>query len=136
MTSEQWDKLTDEEKRIKIAELCGLTIRKQAVGTGYYCWSEERNRKLVELDVAGQETFDDGMLPFPDYLHDLNAMHEAWLTLNSFQKTEHINWLNKICTPVNGDQIIACCNATAAQRAKAFVLTLTEGDNEHTASRN
>jgi hypothetical protein len=97
-----------EEQRIAIAEACGWT---EVDWNGVYQdWlgvppNEERDRH-----------------PIPDYLNDLNAMHEAVETLRGkdgpqwfdFQRTLMIqcgSWMN-------------CIQASAAQRAEAFLRTL------------
>jgi hypothetical protein len=105
MTREQWAAMSDEEKRIKVAELCGFVDLSKPVD----------GRALELMMVAA-----------PDYLNDLNAMHECWKLLTSFQQTVCWNWLAKICDAADagGDLMIACGNATAAQRAEAFVLTM------------
>ena len=51
-------------------------------------------------------------LNMPDYLNDLNAMHEAEKVLNDHQ------WDDYIC------QLGHAMGATAAQRAEAFLKTL------------
>ncbi len=52
----------------------------------------------------------------PDYLGDLNAMHEAEKVLTGIQLAEYSIWLQKI---EDYDFL-----ATAAQRAEAFLKTL------------
>lgn len=58
----------------------------------------------------------------PDYLHDLNAMHEAEETFN---ERERIDWFWNICAVLNVAQTHAEAfrigHATAAQRAEAFL---------------
>ncbi len=68
----------------------------------------------------------------PDYANDLNAMHEAWSTLDDYDKREfHVqlgfivenetkNWDALLL--LNQRSLIA--NATARQRAEAFLRTL------------
>lgn len=55
----------------------------------------------------------------PNYLHDLNAMHEVENILTLDQSITYANWLGKLCEiwrlPIR---------ATAAQRAEAFLRTL------------
>lgn len=55
----------------------------------------------------------------PNYLFDLNAMHEAEMTLTARQKSEFICWIwnHSEC---NWDAF----HFTAAQRAEAFLRTI------------
>lgn len=126
MTREDWKKLTPEEQRIKVAELCGLTVQECKEQPGeYYVWNEERNKQL-----AKEGSSDDGMLNFPDYLNDLNAMHEAVMAVDNFGFwLRYTSWLMLIVYPPNKhigeqDRLFRVYNATAAQRAEAFVLAL------------
>ena len=73
------------------------------------------------------------MYVIPDYLNDLNAMHEAE---NATFKTgdewgRYFAWLEEVCymlTNAPNDPI----NSTAAQRAEAFLKTIGkwEGGNQ------
>jgi hypothetical protein len=56
----------------------------------------------------------------PDYLNDLNDMHEAEKTLNKEQRKEYDVMIISICACEKGYSI----SATAAQRAEAFLRTL------------
>jgi hypothetical protein len=98
-----------EAQRIAIAEACGWITSKN--GTEGFA---PRNRKInILCDIYD---------PLPQYLNDLNAMHEAVETLRGkdgpqwfdFQRTLMIecgSWMN-------------CIQASAAQRAEAFLKTL------------
>ena len=57
-----------------------------------------------------------GLPSCPDYLNDLNAMHEAQRRLSDAQ------WDND-CDLLGGSLLI-CAHATATQRAEAFLKTL------------
>jgi hypothetical protein len=93
-----------EAQRIAIAKACGWT-------------------KFTPETVQYTARRSDGKWgPIPDYLNDLNAMHEAIETLRGkdgpqwfdFQRTLMIecgSWMN-------------CIQASAAQRAEAFLKTL------------
>ncbi len=72
---------------------------------------------------------------FPAYLNDLNAMHEAVDTLNNDQQWQFTKHLNNITCDINhndpddwfthsSDWIWRMVNATAAQRAEAFLRTI------------
>ena len=64
-----------------------------------------------------------GQLPttLPDYLNDLNAMHEAEKTLRNEQRFEFYKQLLKAC---EDSETVNTIHATAAQRAEAFLKTL------------
>ena len=92
-----------EEQRIAIAEACGWISFKN--GTDGFA---PRDRKInILCDIYD---------PLPDYLNDLNAMHEAEKVLNS----EHWDNYCAILDKLDGPSI----SATAAQRAEAFLRTL------------
>ena len=121
MTSEQYDKLTDEEKRIKVAELCGWSTLKITL---------ERGRKMMH-ETTGQVGYAKDVLP--DYINDLNAMREAELVMLAQRRVFKQGWLNsevytnnlgRILDCSDKEDWILCVTATAAQRAKAFVLTM------------
>lgn len=65
----------------------------------------------------------------PDYLNNLNAMHEAEATMNL---TDKYQYGKAICKIMNIDtdggldvvDIYYVCHATAAQRAEAFLRTI------------
>ena len=90
-----------KQQRIAIAEACG-TMR----------WSYALPKKCVGASV-------------PDYLNDLNAMHEAEKVLNQKQKEDYFfiilnfygNWPKAI-------------QATADQRAEAFLRAVGKWEGE------
>jgi len=90
---------TPEQQRIAIAEACGWKPDKRGFGWlsphGYYA-------------------------PEPDYLNDLNAMHEAMKTLSLKMGIEFCNHLNDMGILGDWDML----TATAAQRAEAFLKTI------------
>ena len=109
MTSEEYDALTDEERQIKVAELCGWDC------------------VVINVDEwIGKDPDDDLTKRIPDYLHDLNAMYEAEARLNDMQYDEYWNTLVYLCVTTGWERMNS---TTAAQRAKAFVLTITGGRN-------
>jgi hypothetical protein len=73
----------------------------------------------------------------PDYLNDLNAMHEAWRTLPPSQKDRFESELYSVVIGEadynRNDDAPYITNATAAQRAEAFMRTIdkwTTNQNE------
>lgn len=113
MTREDYAKLTEEEKRIKVAELCGYHNVQR-----YFFDLENRN------DLGGKLTKKRTVSPvlIPDYLNDLNAMHEAEKVMTPDQMSVYVSRLAFICLH---DAMEDSAFATAAQRAEAFVLTMT-----------
>ena len=101
-----------EAQRIKIAEACGF-LRNDELD----CW-EKNNRYYFNCG-------DSRLAQLPDYLNDLNAMHEAEKLLDRSQQNAYINILDGMpddSCPVHHD--FQWCCATASQRAKAFLQTL------------
>lgn len=100
--------ITPEEKRIRIAELCGWT---RVTPVSFSQWEGVPPAKH-EASVLGHSVI-------PDYLNDLNAMHEAEATLSDEQKDVmqiHMDYSVGVKWPR--------WHATAAERAEAFLLTL------------
>lgn len=106
---------TNEQIKITIAEACGWTrIPAENVGTtarlfyGDIWWRDDENNTIASADQL------------PDYLNDLNAMHEAEKMLTEEQFSKYV-WT------LLGDGKIECREflaATARQRAEAFIKTL------------
>jgi hypothetical protein len=113
--------MTNDEKRIAIAEACGYT--ETLVG--------EENVYGRRLLPCGSRTGQDAL---PDYLNDLNAMHEAFQMLDRFQRITYGRHLQEIVGlhvigvisdyPHDLGRLAALAHATASQRADAFLLTL------------
>jgi len=62
----------------------------------------------------------------PDYLNDLNAMHDAEKILSPTSEIEWHNQLQNVC----GCSWRVMIRATAAQRAEAFLRTLGRWEEE------
>jgi len=111
--------MTQEEKRIKLAEVAGYT----SCGKQYY---------------GGQETWRIGngpaLLPesLPDYFNDLNAVQELQDKLTNDQQFEFVYHLNDVLelvplsSPASYREVVlfAFANATAAQRSETLGLVL------------
>lgn len=95
--------MNKEQQRIKIAKACGWKSEFVAVPDG-----DEGDIWIKPDGFSGE---------LPDYLNDLNAMHEAEKTLSEDNRKSYRGWL-----------VVVCCgnhwHATAAQRAEAFLRTL------------
>jgi hypothetical protein len=106
-----------EQQRIKIAEMCGWKPHKVI-----YPGRVDHGWKNVEGGSFRKSP--------PDYLNDLNAMREAVMSRTPEEQHEINCTLLDICMKA---QSWSCCedehwsvtvNATAAQRAEAFLKTL------------
>lgn len=99
--------MTQEEKRIKIAELCGWTKHypDDEVSCYEWVWVSPAGVHAVEYDKSTH---------LPDYFNDLNACHEAEKTLTELEfGNYHDILLNQIMS-------VKFISAEAAQRAEAF----------------
>ena len=83
--------MSEEQQRIAIAEACG--------------WL-----KVHGHSVAG----------IPDYLNDLNAMHDAEKVLVRLQWVSYLRRLQALCD----ESVSWPIHATASQRAEAFLRTI------------
>ncbi len=104
--------MSPEAQRIAIAEACGWTYHEPTSEMGG-----------VEMWWKGAENSVWNPWAFPDYLNDLNAMHEAEKVLNLEQFWRYADWLkdNARGLGLGVDEYIT---ATAAQRAEAFLKTI------------
>lgn len=115
--------MKSEEQRIAIAEACGwLDIHRG---------SRKRNRTpegntLWATKDAPTINYGREYSVVPDYLNDLNAMHEVEKVLNV--ETFEGVYAPTLETIVRRDKVTLSrwltCHATAAQRAEAFLRTL------------
>ena len=96
-----------EQQRIAIAEACGWKETE--------AWLDGR-RCFERADSNAGWDFDS----LPDYLNDLNAMHEAEKTLTDKAHEEfRLNLYDVI-----GDDSRLIVSSTASQRAEAFLRTI------------
>lgn len=98
--------MNPEQQQIKIAEACGF-YKEEPWLDGRPCWGHKDHPKHI------------GFEEIPDFLHDLNAMHEAEKVLTGEQWVAYVRLLGKVTEEQKGR-----CHATAAQRAEAFLRTL------------
>jgi hypothetical protein len=104
-----------EAQRIAIAEACGWSAHDVRNNEKYWFVHASRPRTCI------------AKFELPDYLNDLNAMHEAEKALSDEQGSlyRHILSLNSDgprATYLTVER--AMCHATAQERAKAFLRTL------------
>ncbi len=115
--------MTPEAQRIAIAEACGW--KNCAVSAEWFGnvighppsgWSGTMRDERLDLAEP------------PDYLTDLNAMHEAEKVLTSEKWTEYWHHLfdinRKYQGSISAPSVLYMINSTAAQRAEAFLRTL------------
>lgn len=99
--------MTPEQQRIAIAQIMGYTL-----GEGELYWLNYLGKVCSAL---------------PDYLYDLNVMHQAVKTLDNKQLEAYRLNLLKICTDddLNNNPVVSSAvDATAAQRAEAFLKAI------------
>jgi hypothetical protein len=107
--------MTPEQQRIAIAEACGWKLVMD--NPLYEPYWEDTNGNIIGVSCG---------MRFPNYLNDLNAMHEAENVLTNEQWWLFVGFL----TEIRGGGVALCISASAAQRAEAFLKTLNLWTNE------
>ncbi len=102
-----------EQQRIAIAEACGY------VKTETWRWNQAKTEREYYWKNPDRSRQDVSYLP--NYLNDLNAMHEAEMTLTDKQ---HCIFYTRLITQFHHPREHRFCSATATQRAEAFLRTL------------
>lgn len=101
-------------------------------------------QRITIAEACGLEThWPNGMpkLNLPDYLNDLNAMHEAEKVLNPEQEEDYVHSLGSLImsrayenderwTKSNLSSFDSTYRATASQRAEAFLKTIGKWEEE------
>lgn len=106
--------MNPEQQRIAIAEACGWTAKEDK--DGFWRAVDPSGNMTYTLWFSEMNVWLFGM---PDFLEDLNAMHEAEKVLTNEQLEVYCNILHK---PNHG--VYWAIHATAAQRAEAFLRTI------------
>ena len=107
-----------EQQRIAIAEVCGWKLCTPNRSWPNPYWT---NPITKELSVFEQ---------LPNYLNDLNAMHEAEKVLTDEQRWQQACFIvdyhqaSGAFPLFSRSEVIALASAAAAQRAEAFLRTL------------
>jgi len=120
--------MTPEAQRIAIAEACGW---KRVTGESVQCPAYA----FILIDpnnfqVAWTHSSVTALTKYlPDYLNDLNAMHEAEKILTHKQRIDHMEWLG-MCSDDYGSEVWAYVHADAAQRADALLRTIGRWEEE------
>jgi hypothetical protein len=103
--------MNNEKQRIAIAEACG--------------WKPGRCPCGEELCDAWKTPTGDNWEYVPDYLNDLNAMHEAEKTLNELQLVAYSDKLYDLAVEHQRKTGKWCyLSMSASQRAEAFLRTI------------
>ena len=100
-----------EAQQIAIAEACGWKWEARIKGSSKV-WNKPPLMVFYNSEL-------------PNYLNDLNAMHEAEKVLTSSQEKEYVNdldWMN--------ERWGGAAFAPAAQRAEAFLRTIGKWEGE------
>ena len=97
--------MSPQAQRIAIAEACGYTL-----SGGHVEW-------WTNKDGVHDEP--------PNYLNDLNAMHEAEKAMSVDDRNRYIDTLG-----ITYHDSWNFCTATAAQRAEAFLRTIGKWEEE------
>lgn len=112
MTREQWAKMSDEERRVRIARICG--------------WDEfAKNESFA--NITGRWRMSLCRATVPNYLNDINAMHDAEKSLiycAGGDREMRIIDYTALLDVFTLDEVVMGYSATAAQRAEAFILTM------------
>ena len=99
--------MSDEQINIAIAEACG--------------WKQVEGEECF-FDNGTEQVYIENI---PDYCNDLNAMHEAEMTLILTKRGEYLWHLALICCNCEeGSRTFETTTATAKQRAEAFLKTI------------
>jgi hypothetical protein len=115
--------VSQEEQRIAIAEACGWT----ATVDDDQFWRATRADGSMTSDLwcSMSSVWNVGI---PDYLNDLNAMHEAEKVLTNEQDLEYSEALEQVVegrfVTNNAEDMRRLRSATAPQRAEAFLRTI------------
>ncbi len=98
--------MNKEAQRIAIAEACGIEVAPCTCKSNP--WIDAKTRKHL-----------------PDYLNDLNAMHEASETLDTLTYEKYALTVGIVIQSDSSDVIYRLpLDATAEQRAEAFLKTI------------
>ena len=106
--------MKEEQQRIAIAEACGWIDCEHIESLGF-CLGKHKE---------GRVQYDSGHSVLPDYLNDLNAMHEAEKALRKPMKGSDTDTIIGDRMHKYAELIGYAFDATAAQRAEAFLKTI------------
>ena len=115
--------MTPEQINIAIAESQGWKLgeMEEPSGSKWQAWIDQEGKLQVDI---------------PNYCNDLNAMHEAWCSLTEKQHQTFRRELQITVAFAKEDNIPhkgpchSVCNATALQRAEAYLRTIGKWKDE------
>lgn len=111
-----------ELQRIAIAEACGWKWDEKTIFDPAGKLTQTRRA----YDPNWEDWYDRLLQVIPDYLNDLNAMHDAEETLTDLQHRQFRRFLVAVCH--GPDSLVVrsrkLVSSTAAQRAEALLKTL------------
>jgi len=110
-----------EQQRIAIAEACGWKLVEDNPDYEPY-WEDPKGNMIAKVGFQNR---------LPDYLNDLNAMHEAEKVLTQDQMIDYSRHVGKFVTSHLPASRAAwmdyrLLNSTATQRAEAFLRTINK----------
>jgi hypothetical protein len=112
--------MNEEQQRITIAQACGWELKSNGLSP-MWSWQNESLTHRIKW-VAHKEMASQGVLP--DYLNDLNAMHEAEKMLRKPMKGSDTDTIIGDRMHKYAELIGYAFDSTAAQRAEAFLRTI------------
>jgi len=115
--------MTDKQINQRIAEACGWKLKSNGLNP-MWSWQNESLTHRIKW-VANKEMASQGVLP--NYVNDLNAMHEVQKVLTNTQWGVYVNYLT---ATTKHDYRRACAEASARQKAEAFLKTFGEWEEE------
>ena len=105
--------MNEEKQRIAIAEECGWTVNVDG-------------KTVISPSGVGDRTlFAEVSMILPDYPNDLNAMHEAVMTLSNRQLDDLHTWISDTMTGTDKYMWLL----TPQQYAEAFLRTIGKWDD-------
>jgi hypothetical protein len=107
--------MNKERQRIAIAEACGWKLVEDNPDYEPY-WEDPKGNMIAKVGSKNR---------LPDYLNDLNAMHEAEEKLPLKKQMLYQGMIGKV-TGNKCPALFGQIHATAAQRAEAFLRTISK----------
>jgi hypothetical protein len=109
--------MNKEKQRIAIAEACG--------------WTDVKGTKGVHPKARFKGCgYADDWIALPNYLNDLNAMHEAEMSRVDMEDGRFIVLFREYLHTILGHDGSLAIHATGIQRAEAFLKTIGKWEDE------
>jgi hypothetical protein len=108
--------MTDKQLNVVIAESCGYKL------TNFWVWDQDGQYKVEKLSKDGSWEATE----IPDYVNDLNLMHEVEKTLSDVpitdkEKSEKTKYREYLCVATAGEG--GPITASSRKRALSFIKT-------------